>query len=327
MSSNTIRDVYHNEPVQVRESYSRLDRTLRSSTIIGIEVEVERADNRRGNPNTTMWATTEDSSLRNVGAEFISNPHPAAVSPALLSNLFGALGDGCSFNQRTSVHVHVNQQDRTGQQVQTTVALYMVLEPLLYRWIGRQRYNNIYCVPLGEIPNVTKRVMSRGGQSWLTDHGNTGRWWPKYTGLNLAPLAGHGTIEFRQMSGCNDAERITKWVDIITHLTDQTVYQNIHDLATDSHHELSRKLLSIFGSDLARELRVDDLPALGVGQANLLEAMIPQMDTREITASYLKNETFSIHGDRAIRDFFNSYTGRQRVEQEVNEASEDEGEF
>jgi len=96
----------------------------------------------------------------------------------------------------------------TWDQVQTLTLLYQVVERLIFRWIGDDRENNIFCVPLHQTA-ITYSSIGAG-----PDPGNF-RNWEKYTALNFLPMFTQGTVEWRHMAGHCDETRILLWCNII----------------------------------------------------------------------------------------------------------------
>jgi hypothetical protein len=143
--------------------------------------------------------------------EVISKPFEATHAPAMLNYLFNQFLDGksCCFGPRTSVHVHLNVQDLTRPQALDFVLMYAVYERLFYKFAGRGRQKNVYCVPLADCDLLVN----------LVDFGETrARDWSKYTGLNTLPIHEYGTIEFRHMHGTTDVRKLTQWINLICKL-------------------------------------------------------------------------------------------------------------
>jgi len=180
---------------------------VRSAETIGIEVEVENVT-RVGSGINGLWQEITDGSLRNNGREYITLPFPANFAPDALNNLLTVgLSNNCSFSPRTSVHVHLNMQDMTTDKVGDLLLVYTVFENALFRFVGKSRARNPYCVP------ITQTSLLRG---WAT-HSWRARW-EKYAGLNLNPLQDKGTVEFRHMHGTFDVRKLAIWIDLITSL-------------------------------------------------------------------------------------------------------------
>jgi hypothetical protein len=137
---------------------------VESSELIGIEVEVEAAANR-GISLNRVWSTKEDNSLRNGGCEFVSQPIMARHAPAALEHLMNDYLDMniCCFSPRTSVHIHLNMQDMTPDQCVDYIMLYSIFEKQLYKFVGKNRRKNVFCVPLAD----TTMLMS------LAEYGET----------------------------------------------------------------------------------------------------------------------------------------------------------
>lgn len=188
---------------------------LESSEIVGIEVEVENSGANHQIPRGSPWNQEADGSLRNNGIEYVSRPIPASFVPGALQQLLtGVLDQDCHFSPRTSVHVHINAQDMQTHQVHDLVMVYSIFEKLLYKFAGRGRIRNIFCVPLVETQMLTHMVESGIGHNWS-----------KYTGLNLCPLfegksgrTPYGTLEFRHMHGTFSVDKLCLWVEMITSL-------------------------------------------------------------------------------------------------------------
>ncbi len=228
-----------------------VEETINSSRLVGIEVELENHLLLR-NP-TPVWHVVSDGSLRNNGVEYITHPIPANWVPHALKDLLSnSLSPDCCFSPRTSVHVHVNCQDLISTQVVDVLLLYSCLEELFYQFTGRGRSKNIYCVPLYDtylLSKITNVKLEQILQSWS-----------KYTGLNVIPLAEKGTIEFRQMHGTFDYNKLTIWVRLITKLFDYCLSQgtaNIRKLVWgfDKKTDLIGLMLEIFGDKDTKQFK------------------------------------------------------------------------
>lgn len=211
-----------------------------SKELIGIEVEVENVATR--DALNAVWMVKEDGSLRNSGSEFVTHPIEAHYAPAALQHLMKeALDPQCHFSPRTSVHIHLNVQDMDTSQVIDLVLLYSVYEKILYRFAGRGRIKNIYCVP------IVETALMR----WFLERGMNDQW-SKYTGLNLCTLRNFGTLEFRHMHGTFDVEKLSNWIGMITSLkeyvkssTSKEIRQMVQSM--DDSFDFKGLLHKIFG--------------------------------------------------------------------------------
>lgn len=217
-----------------------------SEVLMGIEVEVENAQNTH-TPNSGAWIPTADGSLRNGGVEFISQPMAAKYAPHILQELLqDTLQKDSCFSPRTSIHVHLNMQDLPTEKVVDIILLYACIEPLLYKFTGRGRAKNIYCVPLFDTNLLTFMATD--------DLANSVEKWSKYTGLNILPLRDKGTLEFRQMHGTFDHHKVTIWVRLLTKLVEfckatETGVVRKTVLGLSKSTDMSILINQIFGQD------------------------------------------------------------------------------
>ena len=212
----------HIQNMGYKKSYSLVDDT----TLIGIEVEVERINTANNvtpmNLLTVLWKNIEDGSLRNNGREFVSAPIKGAVVPFAIQSLAKFLNTtttciGHEFSERTSVHVHMNVQDMTVSELMSLIYTYLIVEPLLYNFIGNDRNNNIFCIPITQscLTKELKRAIKYLEDGDLSGCLKTLSGWMKYTGFNLAPIGRFGTVEFRHMYGTIDETILINWINII----------------------------------------------------------------------------------------------------------------
>lgn len=201
--------------------------------LVGVEVEVENL--ARIDPNTTLvfWRMNEDGSLRNNGHEFVSVPLAASFVNPALTLLFRGLNKGHVFSKRTSVHIHVDFRQVTLDHLFGTLLAYHVVEPLLFKFVGGNRSNNIFCVPwASSYPFQTLNGNSR----FATVVENLAP--SRYSALNLAALAKFGTLEFRHMPGTNDTKKIMNWLNILLSL-------RLFGLKHDAHAHILNKIVAL----------------------------------------------------------------------------------
>lgn len=223
---------------------------ITSLNYIGIEVEVEKLNTGLNVPE--YWNSTTDGSLRNNGQELISVPIPAYFAPTILRNLFVELErQNTHFSPRTSIHVHVDCTKYTLAEVQNIVLLYTLVEKYLYSFVSKNRQQNIYCIPLIETNLLNSFLTNEGFQDWS-----------KYTGLNLRPLREIGTIEFRQLHGTMDLDKVCNWITLITKLVNFAVSQNDKEFKQfiselDASFNIDQFLVKIFGEH-SRLLKINN---------------------------------------------------------------------
>lgn len=193
---------------------------------VGIEVEVERIHTSKSvfesdDKSCFLWSNTEDGSLRNNGREFVSIPVKGQNIEFALTTLNEFLTKNRytkdhEFSDRTSVHIHVDCSDMTEKNIQSLVATYIAVEPLLYAFVGGDRNVNIFSVPVNEttiyddyLNHLFTEKVTYGSIDGVS------RAWHKYTGLNLVPLRSYCTAEFRHMVGTCDVLRLCDWINAL----------------------------------------------------------------------------------------------------------------
>lgn len=249
---------------------------------IGIEVEVENMTNPF--PIECYWSAKTDGSLRNNGAEFVSQPLAVKQIQFAVEHLYEVLykNNNPDFSNRTSVHVHVNCRDMTQDQVYNFVLLYSIFEKHFFKVAGTKRWNSIYCVPVYRcnVLQAAKDVIYNFNPNWH-----------KYCALNLLPLIPnnntgcYGTIEFRHLYGTANPLELMEWINDILCLrrfalefNTQELLDKIKELNTTSQYigmyamifEKGRKILSsredfeecishvkreLFGDDYAKSIK------------------------------------------------------------------------
>lgn len=171
---------------------------VQGTSCVGVEVELE------GLPTaffqSDYWDVKHDGSLRNNGREFVfrgptggKDLYNAVVE--LDSFLFDKNPDG---NWRCSTHVHVDVRDMTVAQIKNLIIAYLMYEKFLFRLSGMHRYNNNFCCAIGfaqQQLQVLSEAWDRPDISGFFDRVLIG--WDKYSALNLLPVSGFGSVEFR----------------------------------------------------------------------------------------------------------------------------------
>lgn len=180
-------------------------------TFLGLEVEIENVMRVGPNVLNSLWAVKADHSLRNNGNEFVTpGVISASVAESALKLLFQELNPDIDFSKRTSIHVHLDARQFSVDQLMSFLFTYIVIENLLFKFVGNNRRNNIFCVPIVET-NLMERIMGKPVE-FVT---GIGSYWHKYSALNLLPITTFGSIEFRHMPGTTNIQHLLQWIDLI----------------------------------------------------------------------------------------------------------------
>lgn len=218
---------------------------------VGVEVEIEKCQPSLAAGDIPFWSATSDSSLRNHGLEFVSKPIRPRLARAAIAALLGGfvhrykLDTRPEFSWRTSIHVHLNMQDEKVENVLNMMVLYTLYEDSLFSFIGRERRESNFCVPIQETdyPKYISMVMQ--GDDTLK---NLAGKWQKYAAMNIRPLIlndhaggsgpgstgspgqGKGTLEFRHLEGTYDLSKIINWMNLLLRLQKTSREMSLEEL-------------------------------------------------------------------------------------------------
>lgn len=187
-----------------------------SSRAIGVEFEVEAVRGELFSATLgTFLTTVPDNSLRNNGIEFVSVPIQAKDVGKMAEAFLRIMRiNEQNHSDRTSTHVHVNVGDFTVEQLLCLCLMYSVFERLLFKYVGQDRENSIFCVPW-----YASGYSSAKARDIITNmKARKATRWEKYTSLNLAPIADKQTVEFRHLYGVSSELQLVNWVNIILSL-------------------------------------------------------------------------------------------------------------
>lgn len=199
---------------------------IKTTGDFGIEIEVEGEN--LPNVDNVHWKTEPDGSLRD-GKEYIfKKPRLLKDIPAMLRVLNKKFEDAEAkpdFSFRTSVHVHMNVQELSYQQILNTIYTYLLLESPLMNYCGANRLGNRFCLRLEDAEGsleVLRKLFSRGENS-LED---IPRDYVRYAAINIEAMSKYGSLEFRAMQGTMDVERITTWCKALYNIREFAMSQD-----------------------------------------------------------------------------------------------------
>ena len=191
--------------------------------LVGLELEIENFD---GEHEFGGFTFTEDGSLRNYGIEAISKPVQVQQVEALLRAFYKhfRITQENNYSERCSLHVHMDMQSRTPEELATIFLVYQTVERLLFKFIGHQRDESIFCVPWSQ-SNINYNLV----MNMLIAAGSTVRSWQKYSALNILPMASQGTIEFRHLHGTCDVLLIMTWINMLCRMVKYGMSNTLED--------------------------------------------------------------------------------------------------
>jgi len=235
-------------------------RIVSPQTFVGLEVEVEGMIAAvHEHSLKPLWRIVPDGSLRNNGVEFVSSPIRGNAIPAALiqlSEYLNTVQTKHNFSTRTSVHAHINMRTATAEHLMNLLMVYLVFEPTLYaavfNTLQKKRDDNIFCLPLGH----SLRLLDLQGIFSQWESGNLEiislipDLWKKYTGLNLTPLKGFGTIEFRQLGGTANVPKIIEWLNLILSIKDYAITHSYEDIQSRILELNTTSMYDVFTRDV-----------------------------------------------------------------------------
>lgn len=166
-----------------------------------------------------IWKVERDGSLRHSasGHRFTGE----VVSPILqgedgyqqLQKVLTAIAAvGAKTNRSTGLHVHVEANDLTGQEVARVVEFYGGHQQKIDSLVSVSRRNNRFCqkystYAINAMKSATEQADTKDALRGFAN---------KYTVVNIAPLFSYGTIEFRQHQGSINFTKVSNWVKFVS---------------------------------------------------------------------------------------------------------------
>lgn len=202
---------------------------------VGIEIECE--GNNLVPVNTDTWNTVADGSLRGAYPEHscewvLTQPVVIKEVQSALTELEKAQAKATlNFSFRTSVHVHVNVQDLTLDEVMNMIYAYLLCETALMRSCGESRQGNRFCLRLEDAEALTACIIKliRSGETKFAAN-NPGDLF-RYASINLLALWKYGSLEFRGMEGTLDIKRISTWCTTLVNIREfAKKFKNIQEV-------------------------------------------------------------------------------------------------
>lgn len=186
---------------------------------LGVEIECEGRKLPMFDPGVkgNLWKSISDHSLRGESMEYtFSEPYSLERATEALQWLRGhmkAQGTLLAPSLRTSVHVHLNVQRFTLQEVYNIIVAYFLMEALLVQYSGTDRVGNLFCLRGCDAELLPYKIAE--GLRKKTYVGETKDDTYRYASLNLAALPKFGSLEFRSFRGTEDFEAIQQWIEVI----------------------------------------------------------------------------------------------------------------
>lgn len=207
---------------------------------VGIEIETIGKNLPGEMQETHKWAIHPDDSVKGRPGEQVSEY--VLSKPLKRDKVAEALDDLHKEFERckstiaedrisNSVHVHINAQELSVQQVYTWLTLYYIFEELLIRWAGTSRIGNLFCLRAKDAEGVIQMLAKAAKDDAYSAFGLNEY---RYASANVCALAKYGSLEFRALRGTVNRQVILDWIDILLSIKDVSLeYKNPAEVLAD----------------------------------------------------------------------------------------------
>lgn len=197
---------------KIYEIIRRNNNIARTEGDYGVEIEMEGENF----PLVRDWRGEQDHSLRGNSIEYVMN-QPLKKQAALLAitNLYKTLdnsGARIKETYRAGVHVHMNVQDFTINELFNFITLYLIMEKPLINFCGEDRVGNHFCLRACDADYIIDMITESLSTRNLKRLNNMDI---RYASINLSSLFKYGSVEFRAMRSCATAGPILDWIKIL----------------------------------------------------------------------------------------------------------------
>ena len=181
---------------------------------VGVDVEERHGWTQhgaaRGHDRPTV--KVEPDGTCGVSAEAVLPPVAGDEGLALLKTVMAGLkAGGARISNACGMHVHVDANDLTAEQMVALVDQWVTIQSAVYRLVPAGRRRSQWCPPLSgwDVRNLRERLTDGS----LRPGGRTGV--DRYRGLNLDAYRAYGTVEFRIHGGSLNATKAKHWVALV----------------------------------------------------------------------------------------------------------------
>lgn len=185
-----------------------------SKGVFGVEIECEGKNLNL--INTDTWITERDGSLRgdfpSCSSEYVMRKPVTALrlNKAIDELINHQKNAKFSFSFRTSVHVHINVQEYTEDELLAFIYACLILEEPLMNFCGETRKGNRFCLRMKDAEGYDRTLNSIFQYGWRAIRELNGDA-IRYSAINIHALKKYGSVEFRGMRGNMDRAVLIPW--------------------------------------------------------------------------------------------------------------------
>ena len=224
------------DPRSAKESKELID----SNTYIGVEVELEGIYIKEVANMCPLLESTDDWSLRGDDAGEILFAFPlkgedVVVALKAIETYTIQQKTRPIISSRTSTHVHIDMRNMDVDSLCKFIAVYLTIERVLFHYCGKEREDNIFCVPLYKSDTYLKymsKVFNSTSSSAFLSHLQVFNEQSRYAALNLTSLWSHGTVELRILKGEFRSTKLIDWVNMVLSIKKYAESTTIKALST-----------------------------------------------------------------------------------------------
>lgn len=191
---------------------------------VGIEVEMEVSKSWFGKDKRfdKVWRVDHDGSLKNIGYECVLRK-PCKIfdvdeNISLIKHFLIKNNSEVQPTIRAGVHIHLNVQDLTFEEVLNLSILYYILENPIVKFCGENRVGNLFCLRARDaeyVIEVLNKFISNLNPQYLNSDSI------RYAALNFTSLHKYGSLEFRSMETRKDLSGIKEFAEIVLRLKEK----------------------------------------------------------------------------------------------------------
>ena len=291
-----------------------------ASREVGIEIEMEGSNLQISHSLIPSWRQTGDGSLRGEGIEYrFAQPFGRKRVLSKLQELLIAANKTPSLkwnpSVRCGVHVHVNVQHMTHQEVLNFGALYLAVEAVLLNWCGDTRNGNLFCLDAQSAEGLAYQLIHAAKQenfdSIISEHF-------RYASINFSSLYKFGSLEFRAMETPADIMKIDKWVKLLLAVRDASLsYDSPGDIVKDASAKGYKTFLKNIMGPLYSWVscpEVEDLLLQGIRTTQDIAYLAPPVELRASPQIFSgpRRERYQTRRNREMQEAMDSRSGRPR---------------
>lgn len=175
--------------------------------LFGVELELENPPDWKDvelNKIHQSYQIVHDGSLRN-GCEYVSAIIHNKTLERFFTNTEFIFSKPHTASIRCSTHVHINARNLSLPQIRNWTTVYAVVEDALFSFCDPLRKGNNYCYSITHTKPTKSTLKQKQSQQDSL----------KYCAVNSGSLVDKGTLEFRQLEGTTDINKLKQWLCLL----------------------------------------------------------------------------------------------------------------